>query len=105
MISALEEFELSQSSSALTVNGTVSKYAPSTNLGQRWRVYAGLVGMLIVAVTFIVLFMPEKISGFVTGEDPNRPTLAEQALEDPDKNAGLPNAEAATACGPRNKSN
>lgn len=98
MISALEEFELSQTSTALTVNGTVSKYAPANGTPQRWKIYAGVVGMLIVAIAFMVLFMPEKISGFVAGGG-EQPTLAEQVLTNPDGGAGIPNAEAATPAG------
>ncbi len=95
MISALEEFELNQNKTALVVNGSVSKPAPSTGFGQRWKIYATLVGLLIVSVSFLAVFMPEKLSAFIEGA-PDKPTLAEQANQNPPASStSISEAEAA----------
>lgn len=92
MISALEEFELNQNKTALVVNGTATSPAPGSSFGQRWKIYAALVGLLIVSVSFIAVFMPERLSAFIEGS-PDAPTLAEQ--EPPASSTAMSEAEAA----------
>ncbi len=77
MISALEEFEINQTKTSLSVNGTASNGYPSeSSFSQRWRIYATLVGLLIVALSFVAIFAPEVLSAFIS--PPETPTLAEQ---------------------------
>ncbi|MFK7849109.1 MAG: protein kinase [Rhodothermales bacterium] len=77
MISALEEFEINQTKTSLVVNGTASNgYASESSFSQRWRIYATLVGLLIVALSFIAVFTPEVLSAFISQSE--TPSLAEQ---------------------------
>ncbi|MEM8487268.1 MAG: protein kinase [Bacteroidota bacterium] len=78
MISALEEFEMNTTSTALAVNGTGGgNYPGASGFSQRWRLYATLVGLLIVALSFIAVFTPEVLSAFISS-DVEEPSLAEQ---------------------------
>ncbi len=95
MISALEEFEMSNTSTALAVNGTGGNpYANGSSFSQRWRLYATLVGLLIVALSFIAVFTPEVLSAFIS-PDTEEPTLAEQLNNSNDPETAIQRAEAA----------
>ena len=94
MISAIEEFEMN-SAPTVSANGVPSttSFAPSLYV-ERWKIYASLVGLLIVAGAFIGIFMPDRFSSLFAGESmTNRPSLAEQ-LSNTNENTGVNEAQA-----------
>ena len=85
MISALEEFEMSHTTS-LAANGMVSNPKPAAStFTERWKIYASLVGLVIVVGAFLGIFMPEQLGALFSGESSaQRPSLAEQLSTGPD---------------------
>lgn len=97
MISAIEEFEMS-TSPAVRSNGKVSHTpVPVSSFADRWKIYAALVGLLIVTGTFLGIFMPEGLGSLFAGDSPSqRPSLAEQLAQTPPDTSPVNSAQATT---------